>query len=204
MGSTLPTRFPTMEYSKYRPGSCTHFAASWRISRRAARVNVVHPVEVSTRTVYIDGQTGEVIEETKFRNVNQRLRLYEELYSMRDHLSNDRITIIIAKLKTEKRVICPNSKKPELRSRSAKKKCTITRIPLELVEEIRIQLPEGLKVWLPEGLQEQFTKKDFCAAAKEPYSSLRLEVLRAAGIIEKVGEKNRYYVYSIRGGKEQK
>lgn len=77
---------------------------------QAARVNVVHPVEVSTRTVYIDGQTGEVIEETKFRNVNQRLRLYEELYSMRDHLSNDRITIIIAKLKTEKRVICPNSK----------------------------------------------------------------------------------------------
>jgi len=167
-------------------------------------VNVVHPVEVSTRTVYIDGQTGEVIEETKFRNVNQRLRLYEELYSMRDHLSNDRITIIIAKLKTEKRVICPNSKKPELRSRSARKKCTITRIPLELVEEIRIQLPEGLKIWLPEGLQERFTKKDFCTAAKEPYSSLRLEVLRAAGIIEKVGEKNRYYVYSIRGGKEQK
>ena len=151
---------------------------------QAARVNVVHPVEVSTRTVYIDGQTGEVIEETKFRNVNQRLRLYEELYSMRDHLSNDRITIIIAKLKTEK--------------------CTITRIPLELVEEIRIQLPEGLKIWLPEGLQERFTKKDFCTAAKEPYSSLRLEVLRAAGIIEKVGEKNRYYVYSIRGGKEQK
>jgi HAD hydrolase, family IIB len=171
---------------------------------QAARVNVVHPVEVSTRTVYIDGQTGEVIEETKFRNVNQRLRLYEELYSMRDHLSNDRITIIIAKLKTEKRVICPNSKKPELRSRSARKKCTITRIPLELVEEIRIQLPEGLKIWLPEGLQERFTKKDFCTAAKEPYSSLRLEVLRAAGIIEKVGEKNRYYVYSIRGGKEQK
>lgn len=86
----------------------------------------------------------------------------------------------------------------------SKEKCTITRIPLELVEEIRIQLPEGLKIWLPEGLQERFTKKDFCTAAKEPYSSLRLEVLRAAGIIEKVGEKNRYYVYSIRGGKEQK
>lgn len=34
LGSTLPTLFPTREYSKYRPGSCTHFAASWRISRR--------------------------------------------------------------------------------------------------------------------------------------------------------------------------
>lgn len=74
-------------------------------------MNVVHPVEVSTRTVYIDGQTGEVIEETKFRNVNQRLRLYEELYSMRDHLSNDRITIIIAKLKNRKTCNMPEQQK---------------------------------------------------------------------------------------------
>lgn len=171
---------------------------------QAARVNVVHPVEISTRTVYVDGDTGEVIGETKFRSVNKRLKLYEELYSMRDHLSNERVTIIIAKLKTEKRVICPNGTKPDLRIRSVKKKCTVSRVPLELVEEIRIQLPEGLKIWIPEGLQEKFTKKDFCAAAKEPYSSLRLEVLRAAGLIEKVGEKNRFYVYSLCGGKDQK
>ena len=170
---------------------------------QAARVNIVHPVEVSTRTVYIDGVTGEVIEETKFRAVNQRLRLYEELYSMRDFLANDRITIILAKLKTEKRVICPGGKKPELRSRSAKKKCTILRVPLELAEEVRIQLPDGLKPWIPEGLPEQFNKKDFCAAAKEPYSSLRLEVLRSAGLIEKVGNQGRYYVYSVSGGKDK-
>lgn len=170
---------------------------------QAVLVNVVHPVEVSTRTVYIDGKTGEVIEETKFRAVNQRLKLYEELYSMRDHLANDRVTVILPKLRTEKRVICPGAKKPELRSRSAKKKCTIIRVPLELTEEVRIPLPDGLRMWLPEGLPEQFTKKDFCAAANEPYSSLRLEVLRAAGIIEKVGTQGRYYVYSIRGGKDR-
>ena len=170
---------------------------------QAVLVNVVHPVEVSTRTVYIDGKTGEVIEETKFRAVNQRLKLYEELYSMRDHLANDRVTVILPKLRTEKRVICPGAKKPELRSRSAKKKCTIIRVPLELTEEVRIPLPDGLRMWLPEGLPEQFTKKDFCAAANEPYSSLRLEVLRAAGIIEKVGTQGQYYVYSIRGGKDR-
>lgn len=164
---------------------------------RAARVNIVHPQEVSTRTVYISGKTGEVIGETAFRRVNQRLRLYEELYSMRDHLQNDRITVIIARLKTEKRVVCPGDGIPDLRSRSARKKCCITRVPLELVEELRIPLPEGLKFWIPEGLPENFTKKDFCAAAKEPYSSLRLEVLRAAGLIIRTGSQGRYYLYSL-------
>ena len=169
---------------------------------QAARVTVVHPVEVSSRTVYISGETGEVIEETPFRHVNRRLALYEELYSLRSHLQNDRVTIIIARLKTEKRVICPGDKRPDLRSRSTKKKCVITRIPLELVEETRIPLPEGLGIWLPEGLPERFTKKQFCDIAKEPYSSLRLEVLRAAGLIEKVDVQNRYYIYSVKRGKE--
>lgn len=171
---------------------------------RAAHVNVVHPVEASTRTVYINGDTGEVIEESRFRAVNQRLRLYEELYSMRDHLSNDRVTVIIAKLQTEKRVICPGGKKPDIRSRRSRKKCTILKVPLELKEEITIALPEGLKIWIPDGLPERFTKKDFCAAAKEPYSSLRLEVIRAAGLIEKVDMQGRYYVYSLCGGKDAK
>lgn len=175
---------------------------------KAARVNVVHPVEISTRTVYVDGSTGEVIEESQFRAVNQRLRLYEELYSMREHLANDRVTVILAKLKTEKRVICPAGKMPDMRSRRSRKKCTIVKVPLELKDEVVIPLPEGLKAWIPDGLPERFTKKDFCAAAKEPYSSLRLEVIRAAGLIEKVDTQGRYYVYSLcnkgNSGKESK
>ena len=123
---------------------------------------------------------------------------------MRDHLSNDRVTVIIAKLQTEKRVICPGGKKPDIRSRRSRKKCTILKVPLELKEEITIALPEGLKIWIPDGLPERFTKKDFCAAAKEPYSSLRLEVIRAAGLIEKVDMQGRYYVYSLCGGKDAK
>lgn len=170
----------------------------------AAHVNVVHPVEVSTRTVYINGDTGKVMEESRFRAVNQRLRLYEELYSMRDHLANDRVTVIIARLKTEKRIICPSGKKPDIRNRRSRKKCTIVKVPLELKEEIRIPLPDGLKAWIPDGLPERFTKKDFCATANEPYSSLRLEVIRAAGLIEKVGTQGRYYVYSLSGGKDAK
>lgn len=163
----------------------------------AAGVTIVHPVEVMSRTVYINSDTGEVVRETPFRRVNQRQKIYEELYSIRDFLSNDRITVILASLKTERRVLFHGDKLPDMRSRSARKKAEVNKIPLELVEENVIPLPQGLRFLLPEGLQERFTKKDFCKLTKEPYSSLRLEVVRAAGLIEKVDTQGRYYVYSL-------
>lgn len=163
---------------------------------KAARVTIVHPVEVKTRSVYINSDTGEVIMETPFRSVNNRLKVYEELYSIRELLTDRRITIILAKLKTEKRVAYPGSKVPELRNRSARKKAAVSKIPLELSEETVYRLPEGLSALMPEHLPERFTKKDFCKLVKEPASSLRLEVLRAAGLIEKVDVCGRCYVYS--------
>lgn len=163
----------------------------------AARVTIVHPVEVMTRNVYVNSDTGEVLQESPFRRVNNRQKVYEELYSIRDHLANPKITIILAKLRTEKRVMFPGDKIPDMRSRAVRKKADITKIPLELVEETIYRLPEGLGQLIPEGLPERFTKKDFCRIAKEPASSLRLEVLRAAGLITKVDVSGRCYVYSL-------
>ena len=163
----------------------------------ASRVTIVHPMEVLTRNVYVDSDTGEVLEETPFRRMYRKLALFEELYSIRDFLSDSRLTIIVAKLKTERRIAYPGGQKPDMRSRSVRKKAQITRIPLELVEELSIPLPGGLRVFLPEGLPEQFTKADFCKIAKESSASLRLEVLRAAGIIVQVGNQGRRYLYSL-------
>ena len=90
-----------------------------------------------------------------------------------------------------------------MRSRSARKKLTIQKIPRGIVEEITLERPEDYLRWLPEGLPESFTKKQFCAAAKESSASLRLEVLRAAGIISQVGKAGRSYLYTVSYGKEQ-
>lgn len=169
---------------------------------QAACVTIVHPVEVMSRSVYINSDTGEVLDETPFRRVNKRQEIYEELYSIRQYLSNSRITIILAKLKIEKRVAYPGDSKPDMRSRSVRKKAQITKIPLELVEELRIPLPGGLSVFMPDGLPEEFTKSEFCKIAKEPASSLRLEVLRAAGLIIRTGNQGRKYLYSVNKGGE--
>lgn len=166
----------------------------------ASRVTIVYPMEVSTRTVYVDSDTGEVVSETPFRRCCRKLLLFEELYSVREFLSNDRLGIIVAKLKTERRILTKGGKPIDLRSSRARKKAQITRIPLELEEELRIALPQGLRVFLPEGLPESFTKADFCKAAKESKASLRLEVLRAAGIITQVGKEGRRYLYKLSEG----
>lgn len=168
----------------------------------AAQVTIVHPVEAMTRNVYINVNTGEVMQETPYRRVNSRQKIYQELYSIREFLSNPKITIILAKLRTEKRICSPGDKIPDMRSRSVRKRLEISKIPLELLEEITLRLPEGLRLYLPEGLPERFTKKDFCRIAKEPESSLRLEVLRAAGLIKQVDIQGHCYVYSVSLGKE--
>lgn len=168
---------------------------------QASQVTIVHPVEVRTRNIYIN-RDGEIISEAPFRNVNKRQLLYRELYSMRKQLRNERITIILAKLVTEKRIAGSGNTKPNMNSRSARKKLDISKIPLELKEETIIPLPDGLRIFLPDNLPEQFTKKQFCEAAGEPYSSLRLEVLRAAGIITQNGKQGRCNIYSVSVRKE--
>ncbi len=164
---------------------------------QTSQVTIVHPMEVMTRNVYINSDTGELLDEMPFKNMFRRLALFEELYSIRSFLSDDRITIIVAKLKTERRISYPGDKIPDMRSKRVRRRSQLTKIPLELIEEIRMPLPGGLRVFLPEGLPEEFTKADFCRIAKEPASSLRLEVLRAAGLIVQTGTQGRRYIYSV-------
>ena len=85
-----------------------------------------------------------------------------------------------------------------MRNRLARKKVYIEKIPLELLEEIRLDNPHDYARWLPEKLPERFTKKVFCAAAKDSPASLRLELLRSAGLLEQVGKSGRSYVYSVK------
>ena len=163
----------------------------------AAFVTVVHPVEYETRTVYISTDSGEVVKETPFRKADPKVKIFDELYSVRDYLGHERVRFILARLRVEKRVYFSGSKLPELRSRSVRKKLTIEKVPLKLLSETVLHSKEDYRIYLPEGLPQQFTKKEFTKLSKDGGTSLRLEVLRAAGLIKQVGTKGRSYVYSV-------
>lgn len=162
-----------------------------------SRVTVVHPVIGEYRTLFISEDSGEIADETPPRRQYSKLDLFKELYSIREFLNNENLTVIPVRLKIEKRVYFRGEKIPDMRSKSARKKCQIKCVPLEMTEELRLEIPHDYEIFLPDDLPETFTKKQLCAAARESRMSLRTEVLRTMGIIVKVGENNREFVYKV-------
>lgn len=163
-----------------------------------SRVTVVHPVIGEYRTLFISEDSGEIIDETPMRRQYSKLNIFEELYSIREFLNNENLSIILVRLKTEKRVYFRGEKLPDMRSRSARKKCLIKQVPLEITEELLLENPRDYAVFLPDKLPDIFTKKQLCAAAKESRSSLRTEVLRTVGLINKVGESGKEFLYEVK------
>ncbi len=165
-----------------------------------ARVNLVHPFICESKTLFTNEKSGEIVKADKPRKTSSWLKIFEELYSIRNFLRSDNLKIVIVKLKVEKIVYFNGEKIPDLRSRNVRKKCRIEKIPMEIVEEIWFETAEDFRRLLPENLPESFTKKEFCKAAGEANSSLRLEVLREIGILEKVGKRGNAFVYAVLKG----
>jgi len=162
-----------------------------------SRVTVVHPVVGEYRTLFVSEDTGEIVDETAPRKQYSKLNIFEELYSIREFLNDEKLSIILVRLKTEKRVYFRGEKPPDMRSRTGRRKCLIKQVPLEIIEELKLDIPHDYAVFLPDKLPEKFTKKQLCAAAKESRSSLRTEVLRTVGVIEKIGEVGKEFIYKV-------
>lgn len=170
-----------------------------RVFTAAAHVTVVYPVEAESRTVYISSDTGEIVKETPCRRSDPKVKIFKELYSIREFLPDENLTVILAKIKVDKRVYFSGSELPDLRSRSVRKRLYIEKIPLALLEEKRLSCRLDYEAWLPKNLPQEFTKKQFAAAAKESAQSLRLEVLRTVGVIVQTGKNGREYLYRCKG-----
>lgn len=170
-----------------------------------SRVTVVHPVIREYRTLFINEQSGEIVKETPPRKLKTLLKVFKELYSIREFLNHEDLTVILCGLRVEKRVYFSGETPPDMSSRSARKKCVIENIPLELLSETVLEKPRDYEIFLPDDIRSRlsdipdgFTKKQLCKAANESASSLRLEVLRTVGLIEKIGKNGREFTYKIR------
>lgn len=168
-----------------------------RVFLAAERVTVVHPVEALTRTVYINAETGEIVKSGAWRKANPRAKIFEELYSIREFLANERLTIILAKLKVEKRVPFTGDDIPDLRNKRTRQKLNIQKVPLELLDEVRLECKADYLQFLPKGLPQEFTAKELRRAAGDGETSLRTEVLRAVAIVEHIGKRGRCYLYRV-------
>lgn len=161
-----------------------------------SRVTVVHPVIRRSRVIYVSSESGEITKETPVRNIKSNLDVFEELYSIRDFLNHENLRVILANLSVEKRVYHSGDEPPDIRNKSQRRRCAIEKVPLELLGETLLDNPRDYKIFLPENLPEKFSKKQLCSIAGESRFSLRTEVLRAVGVIEKVSKIKNEFIYS--------
>lgn len=163
---------------------------------KCSRVTVVYPAPSALGTLYLSEDCGEIVKETPTRKVNSFLKIFEEIYSIREFLNDENLRIIIARLKIQKRVYFRGNELPDLTKRNVKKKIRIEKMPLEFCEEIILENKRDYTRFFPTSpLPEIFTKKEFAKAVGESASSLRLEVLRTVGIIEQTGKKGNSNLY---------
>ncbi len=165
---------------------------------KCSRVTVVYPAPSALGTLYLSEDSGEPVKETPMRKINSLLKVFEELYSIREFLPDENLRVIIARLKIQKRVYFRGNEIPDLTKRSVKKKIRTEKMPLEFSEEIILENKTDYTRFFPTSpLPDEFTKKEFAKAVSESASSLRLEVLRTVGIIEKIGKKGSSNLYKI-------
>lgn len=164
-----------------------------------SRVTVVHPIIREYKTLYINSDSGEIVKETPSRKMKSLLDVFEELYSIREFLCHENLTVILCGLRVEKRVYFSGDTLPDMKRKYARKKCVIEKLPLELLDETVLEKPRDYEIFFPREnrLPNEFTKKQLCKAANESSSSLRAEVLRTAGIIERIGKSGREYLYKL-------
>lgn len=162
-----------------------------------SQVTVVHPIIRRNRVIYIHSDSGEIAQTTPFRNLKSNLCLFEELYSLRNFLNNSNLRIVLVEIAAEKRVYFTGEQIPDISKKHLRKKCIIEKAPLELMGGMVLERKCDYLEFLPSGLPPCFTKKQLCKAACESRSSLRAEILRTVGIIEKVSKTGNEYIYGI-------
>lgn len=162
-----------------------------------SQVTVVHPVIRRYRIVYIHSESGEVVKETPFRNLKSNLSVFEEIYSLRSFLNNSNLRVVLTDIAAEKRIYFSGEQIPDISKKHIRKRCIIEKAPLELLGGTVLERKIDYLEFLPSDLPVCFTKKQLCKAASESRSSLRTEILRTVGIIEKVSKTGNEFVYSI-------
>lgn len=166
-----------------------------------SRVTVVHPVIREYKTFFINKDSGEVVRVTPTRRMKTLLGVFEELYSIRNFLRHENLTVILCGLKVEKRVYFSGDKLPDMSRKNERKKCFIEEMPLEILEETVLEKACDYEIFLPKGIAseypEGFTKKQLSKAADESASSLRTAVLQTVGLIKKTGKSGREFVYNL-------
>ena len=159
-----------------------------------SRVTVVYPMANERWLLWIDKDSGELISRRKCRSAANPYGCFPELYKIKPHLRNENFTLCIVLLDIEE------LKYRDGRGKDKKIKATkVDRIPIDIEDEIYFREPADYRFFIPNGLAEEFTTKDFSAAAgiSSELGSVALNILTHMGITERSGKTGRTPLYRV-------
>lgn len=159
------------------------------------RVTVIYPIAETKYLSWIDPDTGETTEPRLSPKKGKPHEILAELYYVRDQLMHPNLTFRIIMLElTEYKSLCGWSAD---RKRGSWR---VDRVPGAVTREINLSRREDFAALLPKDLPEIFTAAELAKAyrLKGRRASYTLATLASLGIIEKVGERGRAFLYSVK------
>lgn len=155
-------------------------------------INVIYPVFNHKVIYYIDEHNNVSLP----KNSPKKLKypeVFYELYKIKSLLTNDKLKITLLVL---------DINEYRMKSNNRKKYVLLDRIPIKLVEEVKLFNKEDYLNLLPNNLKEIFTVKDICELTKcdNKYVSKMVNVLKYIGVIEMIGKEGKRYLYRIKKG----
>lgn len=155
------------------------------------KVTVVYPVAKRKWLCWIDTQTGEVTKRRKSPKTGTQYAVLPELYKIKWFLGHKNLTVCIVLLELEEYRYLDGW------SHDKKKGSTrYERFPLDIYQEVYV----GGGDWsalVPAGLPEQFTTKDYAAAAgiSRSHAQTAMNILHSVGVAQRVGKTGNQYLY---------
>lgn len=161
----------------------------------AYTVNICYPISHLKLLSWLNPETGEVSKPRKSPKIGTPYEIFPELYKIKMFLNhkNIRIRILLVDILEIRNLDGYSEDKKRRASR-------YDRIPLELVDEIKLQHPKDYIKLVPAELHNaHFTVGDYQKYAKtnKYESGLALNVLFLMGILIKVGKQGNKIIYHV-------
>lgn len=157
-------------------------------------VTVVYPVAGVKWLCWIDKETGEVTAKRKSPKAGKPYEIFPELYKIKNFLTDFKLHICIVVLEIKEYRNLDGWSKDRKKGSSR-----YERIPVDIIEEVRIDSTADYKKLIPAGMPALFTVKDFRKAAGLSLRDSRaaLNVLCAVGAVNGVGKQKNALLYSL-------
>ena len=159
------------------------------LNKTDCRVVVIHPMLWGGSLIRLDPNSGEVLSKRKSSVREQPLFFLSDLYSLRTHLSSDRLSFCLLFVEAD------DYRLPHA-GRGKREK--IVRIPTSLLGRLELCRAADFASLLPSSLPDSFSAKEFALAAhlrgRAVYSILH--VLSSAGALQETKDEKGHFVFT--------